>query len=319
MREAILNSEGLSVQFQSWDEALDALDRVASGLEFLFIHKQIKWFLWMKDQPYNIIVFRGTSLSDLFQMYLDRCKERARFVERARLMRRLVDRARAPLDDGIEDEANLSDFLDQEIEGFPESIDLLWCAISGTKIAVSFSPNNRWHQNPLSLRLVFDGTQSRTVDVENIFSLESAQETAERLNALELAGISPFELWNRRAALFPNLRFGQDVEKQLKSIGTDLFRSAIGRLEELDKAASDWDSACKLSPTYLSKVTGESAATMQRYGKERVFRSSSGQPETYEKHARLYNGGRIHLREIREQSKIEVGYIGKHLNIVSTN
>jgi len=311
MHEVILNSKGLSDQFQSRNEALDALDEIAAGLLILRARKQIEGLLWMKDQPCNTIVYHGTSLLELFRSYLGRSKDRGNFM--------LNLATRCSIDDGvIEEEANLEDFLDQEIEGFPKSIDLLWCAISCTKIAVSLSPNDRWHHNPLSLRLVHDGNQPKTVDVKNIFSLQSAQEISEHLNSLELEGISPVKLWGRRAFLFPNLCFGQDVEKQLQSIGTDLFRSAIGRLEELDKAASDWDSACKPSPTYLSKVTGESAATMQRYGKERVFRSSSGQPETYEKHAHLHSGARIHLREIPERSKIEVGYIGKHLKIVST-
>lgn len=308
MREAVLNSEGLSVQFASRDDALDALDSVATGLLLLSKRNHIARHLWMKEQPYAIAVCPETSLTDLFRDYLDRSKDKARFM--------LQLATRCPIDDGIE-AADLGNFLDEEVDGLPQCTDLLWCAISGTKLSVSLSPNNEWHRNPLSLRLVRDGAHARTVDVENVFSLVSAQDTADRLNVAELASISPDELWNRRADLFPSLVFGLDVEKQLKAIGTELFASAVSRLVDLNTSAADWDATCSPTPTYFCKVTGESGPTMNQYGGERVYRSSTGQHATYEKHARLHNGGRIHFLEISEQSTIEIGYIGKHLRIVS--
>lgn len=310
MREAVLNSEGLSVQFASQDDALDALDHVATGLLFLSTRNHIARHLWMKEQPYATTVCDGTSLTDLFRGYLGRSKDKARFL--------LQLATRCPIDDGIE-AAELGDFLEEEVDGMPNCTDLLWCAVSSTKLSVSLSPNNQWHQNPLSLRLVRDGVHSRTVDVENVFSLGSAQDTADRLNVEELASISPDDLWIRRADLFPSLIFGLDVEKQLKTLGSDLFASAVSRLVDLNTSAADWDAKCSPTPTYICKVTGESGATMQKYGGERVFRSSDGQNETYEKHARLHNGGRVHLREISEQSAVEIGYVGKHLRIVSTD
>lgn len=310
MREAVLNSEGLSVQFASREDALDALDSVATGLLFLSTHKHIARHLWMKEQPYAVAVCNETSLTDLFRDYLGRSKDKARFM--------LQLATRCPIDDGVE-AVDLGDFLDEEVDGLPQCTDLLWCAISGTKLSVSLSPNDDWHRNPLSLRLIREGGLSRTVDVENVFSLESAQDTADRLNVAELTNISPDELWNRRADLFPSLVFGLDVEKQLNALGSDVFASAVSRLVDLNTSAADWDATCTPTPTYICKVTGESGSTMQKYGGDRVFRSSDGQNETFEKHARLHNGGRIHLREISEQSAIEIGYVGKHLRIVSTD
>ncbi|MDD9715813.1 hypothetical protein PVW48_03610 [Dinoroseobacter sp. PD6] len=308
MREAVLNSEGLSVQFASREDALDALDSVATGLLFLSARKHIARHLWMKDQPYAIVVCDGTSLTELFRDYLGRSRDKARFM--------LQLSTRCPIDDGVE-AADLGNFLDEEVDGLPHCTDLLWCAISATKVSVSLSPNTDWHRNPLSLRLIRNGAHSRTVEVENVFSVESARDTADRLIATDLVGISPDELWNRRADLFPNLVFGLDVEKQLKAIGSDLFSSAVSRLVDLNTSAADWDATNSPTPTYICKVTGESASTMQKYGGDRVFRSSNGQNATFEKHARLHDGARIHLREIAEQSAIEIGYVGKHLRIVS--
>ncbi|WP_282950429.1 MULTISPECIES: hypothetical protein, partial [unclassified Sphingopyxis] len=66
-------------------------------------------------------------------------------------------------------------------------------------------------------------------------------------------------------------------------------------------------------------VTGESKSTMDKYGSKRIFRSSSGANETFELHARLPDGFRLHLREILPGRRIEIGYIGPHLPIVSEN
>ena len=308
MREAVLNSAGLSVKFQNKDQALDALDKIASGLVLLSNRKHIARHMWMKDYPYNIHVCTGTTLDVLLREYLSRNKDKAIFL--------LQMATRCPIDDGIEP-SNLEHFLDNEIEGLPDCTDLLWCAVSGTKIAISLSPNSDWQKNPLTLRVLCNGTFLKTAEVENVFSGESAQETLDRLNELELTGISPNDLWRRCGVLFPSLLIGKDVEKQLQSLGADLFSSAILRFVELNKAASEWDAASQASPRYLSKVTGESTSTMQKYGRERIYRSSLGSKQVYELHAHLHSGGRIHLREVPEYSKIEIGYVGKHLRIVS--
>lgn len=310
MREAVLNSAGLAVPFDTSADALLALDDVAAGLILLTSGGYIARNLWMHAQPYEIEVCAGTNLFELFVSFLEHNRDKARFL--------LSLATRCPLDDGVE-EANLEDFLENEIEGMPGCDDLLLCAVSGTKIAASLSPLDEWHRNPLRLNIGRDGAYVETRYVENVYSHDSAQETIDRLNGLELADITPGELWERRDEFFPNLLFGEAVERQLLGIGADLFKSAIVRLVELDKAAATWDTTRNPCPPYLSKVTGESTATMQKYGGERVFRSSFGTNEVFEKHARLQSGGRIHLREIVEQQRIEIGYVGKHLRIVSEN
>ncbi len=176
-----------------------------------------------------------------------------------------------------------------------------------------------WRRNPLELKVGRGGVFPETKLVDNVVSYDSAQATIGRLNALELSQINPTDFWRRRAELFPHLLFGMDIAGQIRAIGLDLFRSAITRLLELNKSAEIWKSKRCRYPTYLSKVTGESSATMEKYGIERQFRSSSGAVAVFEKHARLANGGRLHLRELPERTIIEIGYIGRHLRIVSTD
>jgi hypothetical protein len=101
-------------------------------------------------------------------------------------------------------------------------------------------------------------------------------------------------------------------------LGAMQYASAVSRLNELNTASGSWK-AGKPSPTYLSKVTGESGATMAKYGSHRIFRSSNGSNETFEQHARLVGGFRLHLREITGTRRVEIGYIGPHLPIVGEN
>ena len=310
MREAVLNGAGLAVLFSNTNEALDALDRVTSGLIFLVGRKKIHRQLWMQNPPDETDVCDGVNLRELFRLYRSRNRDKSSFL--------LGMVANYPIDDGIAD-GDIRSFVETEIEGLSDYHDLLWCAISGTKIIVSLTRCESWYQNPCSFRLLRNGSHTSTVEVENVFSEESAQNTVTRLNKLEISTTSPSELWKKRSILFSNLLFGKDVEKQLHSLGSDLFESAKLRLTELDRVASEWKKSSKTNPKYLIKNTGESAATLQKYRHERVFRSSSGQNEVYEKHARIRDGGRIHFREIPSQSKIEVGYVGTHLRIVSTN
>ncbi|MCY4289587.1 MAG: hypothetical protein OXC63_13485 [Aestuariivita sp.] len=186
MREAVLNGVGLSVQFSGPNEALNALDSVTAGLIMLAKYKQIYRHLWMQKPPCQIAVCYGMSLYDLFQKYLGRSKDKARFM--------LGMVTKYPVEDGIEDGA-LPDYLETEIEGLSNCEELLWCAISGTKILVSLTPRESWRRNPLSFRLIRSGDHLETVDIENIFSEESAQNTVYRLNKLELSIKSPRKLW----------------------------------------------------------------------------------------------------------------------------
>jgi len=194
MREAVSNSASLAVPFSTDEDALMALDDVASGLILLTAGGHIAKNLWMHAQPYEIVVCAGSTLHDLFRSSFRYDRNKARFLSN------LV--TRCPLDDGVE-ESKIENFLENEIEGLPGCNDLLLCAISETKIAVSLSPLDEWHRNPLTFNVGRGGVFTQTKHVENVFSHDSAQETIDRLNDLELAHITPSGLWERRQELFP--------------------------------------------------------------------------------------------------------------------
>ena len=155
--------------------------------------------------------------------------------------------------------------------------------------------------------------------MRNFVSLDSANALLAEFNEELFSTIEPPDLWQRRAELFPGLDFAPSVEGDLAVLSEPVFRQALFRLKELCSASTEWRTSGSPVPKYLTKVTGESLRTMQQFGRDRIFRSCSGRDEVFELHARLQDGHRLHLREVPATKRLEVGYVGKHLRIVSEN
>lgn len=309
MREAVFNGAGLEEKFANAGDALESLDDVATGLIALRSRKIIRDHFWTRKSFSEIEVCEGISLRDLIVELFRKNRNKGSF------MLRMLEKC--PIDDAVGDD-DLRAYLDWEIENLPGHIDLLLCAISDAKIAVSLSPDEKWHRNPLELKVGIVGNYS-VKKVENVHSLDSAHATIERISSSILEGIQPTDFWDRRAELYPDLLFGQDVEAHIGRIGSHIFKSALSKLSLLNHASASWAKSKSPHASYPIKVSPESGATMAKYGYEREFRASTGKKETFEKHVYLPDGHRLHLREITDRYRIEIGYIGPHLRIVSIN
>lgn len=81
------------------------------------------------------------------------------------------------------------------------------------------------------------------------------------------------DLWNRKEKLFPHLTFCEHVVKQIFPLhhGNPLFRQIVKRLFELQTYCSNWHHGAFLPDQLSFKVTVESEATLQKYGRERTF------------------------------------------------
>lgn len=309
MRDAILNGAGHDEKFANLRDALDTLDDVATGLIALRTRKIVSDRLWTRKPFLEIEVCAGFSLRDLIvELFRQN-------VDKGRFMLRMVEKC--PIDDAVGDD-DMSAFLDWEIENLPGHIDLLLCAISDTKILVSLSPDEKWCRNPLKLMVGTAGNYT-VKKVENVYSLGSANATIGRIANSILEGVRSADFWDRRAELYPDLLFGLDVEAHITRIGSHIFKSALCKLSLLNDASASWVKSKSPHAPYSLKVSPESGATMAKYGDEREFRASTGKKETFEKHVYLPDGHRLHLREIRDRHRIEIGYIGPHLRIVSGN
>ena len=122
----------------------------------------------------------------------------------------------------------------------------------------------------------------------------------------------PVALVARKADCFPHLTFGLDVDSQISELTVEILSMAITKLIVLDAAVRNWRRE-RMEEPVLPMVNTESEATMQQYGKEREFRSASGEKNFFRLHAMIGSGYRIHFRIDNQNKNLEIGYIGKHL------
>lgn len=230
MRDAVLNGAGLDQTFANSRDALESLNDVATGLIALRARKIIRDHLWTRKPFSEIEVCEGLSLRELIVELFRQNRNKGRF------MLRMVEKC--PIDDAVGDD-DMRAYLDWEIDNLQDHTDLLLCAISDTKIAVSLSPAEKWRRNPLELRVGTTGNSS-VKKVENVYSHESALETIERIVKSVLEGVRPIDFWARRSELYPDLLFGQDVEAHIGRIGSHIFKSALSKLSLLNHASASW-------------------------------------------------------------------------------
>ncbi|MFV1918147.1 hypothetical protein VPH46_01830 [Sphingomonas sp. MJ1 (PH-R8)] len=309
MRELVLNDACLGGALSIGDAATLAED-IERGLADLIAAGHAVSTMRLTSSTGEVLISPGVTLADVLMHLL-------RHTTGGRLLTRLA--TKYPVEDDVADD-ELAALVEWSIPAHPQSLSLLLCARSG-RIAVTISDDLNWTIDPLTLVVATDPAKpaaTTNVEIDNVFSAASAAALSARLIAAFVATATPAELWRDRLQLFPNVDFAPRVERDLADLGALQYGSAVSRLRELDKASGNWE-AEHASPTYLSKVTGESGATMDKYGAYRIFRSATGSDETFELHARLAGGFRLHLREIMASRRIEIGYIGPHLPIVREN
>ncbi len=313
MREAVLNSACISSCFTNLAEATEFTADLERGFASLVRAGHLLQQLRMHSPSSEVVVAPGVSLHDVFRELCRRGPDTGRF-----LMRLL---AKFPIEDDVTDE-ELAALLELDVAGHPGCYALLLCWHSRDRVCATLSSEPRWRMSPLEITAHKHGEPE--VDrvlrpVRNFFSLDSANALLAEFNDELFSTIEPLDLWQRRADLFPDLDFAPSVEDDLAVLSEPVFRQALFRLQELCSASNEWRTSNAAIPKYLSKVTGESDSTMQQFGRDRIFRSCSGKNEVFELHARLQDGHRLHLREVSATKRIEIGYVGKHLRIVSEN
>lgn len=258
----------------------------------------------------DVVISPGVTLADVLTHVL-------RSTTSGRLLTRMA--TKYPIEDDLND-GEFAALVEWAIPTYPGAMSLVLCARSG-RIAVTISDDALWTVDPLQLNVETNPDNPGVtvqIAIDNVFSAASAAALSNRLTAAFVETAKPTDLWRNRARTFPNLDFSPRVEGDLTNLGPTQYESAVRRLVEINAATSGWAEGMP-SPTYLSKITGETTATMNKYGYQRIFRSSNGSDEVFELHARLAGGFRLHLREITETRRVEVGYIGPHLSIASEN
>ena len=125
------------------------------------------------------------------------------------------------------------------------------------------------------------------------------------------------QLWDQRGTLFPRLDFCASAQEQIKSLGGDgrPLRSAARGLQDLQNYCASW-TAGGFDIHAINNASGESKATLEKYSAERTFRCPDGEDRLFDWHVKR-GDTRIHFRELPEQRRVLVGYVGGHLRTVS--
>ena len=259
--------------------------------------------------------------STLFEAYRE-LGRRGRRDESVFLMRLS---AKVPLQSGIDPEVR-DRFLGCEATACeartlpPEDgAPLVLCAIADG-IAVGFPSEPVWDRDRITVafrELLQNGSFADAAEeIDQLTRSAHAGPITDRHVRRRRSRIKvPADLWSERAAAFPHLTFGPDVEGQLGKLQAGWLTTIVNRLADLDGAASAWKEAGGPAPPWTCKVTPESESVMnsERLREARRFRSVRGERLLFEWHARFGDGGRIHLRFDARAREVEIGYIGVHL------
>jgi hypothetical protein len=139
-------------------------------------------------------------------------------------------------------------------------------------------------------------------------------------NQLQKSVQNGADLWNRRDTLFSALSFCDSAAKTLQLLtGADsTFRQVIKRLFDLEGYCKDWLEGGFDHNKLPSKVSPESEATLNQYGRERTFTCPDGVNRVFSWHVRLTPlAWRIHFFPDPAARQIIIGYVGPHLPTVN--
>lgn len=194
-------------------------------------------------------------------------------------------------------------------------------------LAISLNSDSLWNSISIQLELTEIDENEKLIEesVEVIHAslknhvIEHANWIKNRLQPERINGI---ELWNCRDELFPSLQFCDAGNKQLRKLrsGEEKLQLVLEILYQLENYAKNWETGYFSLEGIAIDVSGESEATLNKYGKERTFLCPDGEQRLFERHVKLKEcNWRIHfLAEVSKDGrrKVIVGYIGLHLPTV---
>jgi len=144
------------------------------------------------------------------------------------------------------------------------------------------------------------------------------KETYSAFKKKYLWDIDAKSLWERKEILFSRLILCPGVEGDLEKIGSSYLFQIVSRLVALDKyAATKWligeFNYREANRSTSLSISPESEGTMKKYYNERIFKMPDGTTRCFELHIKT---GELRFHFYPENSKIYIGYIGKHLPTV---
>ena len=195
--------------------------------------------------------------------------------------------------------------------------------------AVALCGTPQWDVDPLEILLTRigqgedgDAVEDMTAEVVHLCYADQVDKRAPMLRERILRAVSSgSELWSRRDELFPSLRFGGSVHRQMSELSGNefYFHAVVEALSRLDAALATWSSG-PLQTGMSSSPESATTLSHSRYGPMRDFACPDGQTRRFSNHLKLFsNNWRIYFLEARAddgRGQAVVGYIGPHLPTV---
>jgi hypothetical protein len=237
--------------------------------------------------------------------------------ERRLLVKTLVDRS-IGYDQCVPTESFES--LEVEYRCTGEVARGLSTAMLADGLAVSLWSSDQWNVATVRIEKSWiegQEIETRTLEVGHACRAVHLEDHAEWLRRIQTPPpANGTQLWDQRATLFPNLDFCNSVQDQIRDLGGDgpRFRSVLRGLRDLETYCISW-TAGPFDIRGINNASGESKATLDRYGDERRFRCPDGEYRLFEWHVKR-NDTRIHFFDFPAHKRLLVGYAGGHLRTV---
>lgn len=204
--------------------------------------------------------------------------------------------------------------------GCGERLTAVGClaAYESESYVVSLNTSALWQAEAIVGTYVTLEQDDRQVAVENCSSEEQLTLLGGREKArMKLLVSSGKELWEKREALYPHLRFCDCVQEQLKEARISMhIQMIMKRLQVLEDYFKDFDGRFdKNDVGYGCRGESETVEKSVDLRRLRVFRTPYGKEEFFGWHISFAGNfpGRIHFIPDAEHRLGIVGYIGKHL------
>lgn len=185
---------------------------------------------------------------------------------------------------------------------------------------VSIGLDEKWEQKDIKATLFSVYEEEQEIKINNIYCKEQLDDSdvEDVFYRQKRKSVKSYEqLWEQREELFPHLCFCPSVEGNLSSLQISCLDGIVGKLLELERYCTNFGDKI-FDPSKLTKTTGESLATLDKYRKEHTFIDERGIEYLANWHMRFTGiPGRIFFIPQYEDDKILVCYIGKKLKNVS--
>ncbi|MEH2038153.1 hypothetical protein [Nostoc sp.] len=230
--------------------------------------------------------------------------------------------AKAPFWSDVSEEIKSYFDLSQVFHQGEQAIGLGFALVSDA-LAVSLLSGSQWDCSRLELEVTqFDDNEELIDKYAEIIHAGCKNHVVEHSawikNRIHTSVINGEELWNRREELFPNLKFCDVVRKQLENILTGQLelQPVVHILSQLHNCSTNWNEGYFNLKDYPIEESGESEATMNKYGKERTFLCPDEKERRFERHAKLkFCNWRIYFFPVKP-GQVIIGYVGCHLTTV---